>query len=353
MHNRVLIDLAQLQKNYLVAKEAAGEKDVIAVVKADAYGHGAQKCAQALYEVGCRNFAVASVLEAISLADLDAQILILGETSADHADILSHYHFCQSVHSFSYARALSRAASAPISIHLKFDSGMHRIGFACTENGTEEALCASFLPHLHTVGIYSHLGDGAHADALRTRTQVAAFDTVCAALQGRFCDAQVHLCNSDALLCGIESGNAVRCGILLYGYPSVFCDAKPILTWQSQVISVRTVKKGDWVGYGKTHRARKAEQICTIPIGYADGFGRNLVGARVWTGDTEARVCAVCMDMTMLSVCNGSPVRRGDTVTLIGEKASALSLARHANTIPYEILCRIGPRQARIYCTKT
>ncbi len=352
MHNRVFIDLAQLQKNYLIAKELAREKEVIAVVKADAYGHGAQKCAQALYEVGCRHFAVASILEAMALCDLDAQILILGETSPSYADMLSRYRFCQSVHSFSYACALSRMASEPILVHLKFDSGMHRIGFACTENGIDEALCATLLPHLQTVGFYSHFGDGARGDSARTRAQMSEFSAVQSALQGRFCDAQVHFCNTDALLSGIDTGNAVRCGILLYGYPSIPCGVKPILTWQSQVIFTHVLQKGEWVGYGKNYRTRKAEQICTVPLGYADGFGRDLVGARVWAGEFEARVCAVCMDMTMLSFSPDSAVRCGDTVTLIGATDDARSLARIAKTIPYEILCRIGARQRRIYRTK-
>ncbi len=350
MYNRVLVDLTQLQRNFAEIVRYAKGKEVIAVVKADAYGHGAIRICEALYQAGCRFFATASVQEAVEIAPTvcNSKILILGQTPPDYADILARYRFCQCVDSLTYATALSRAASGTVLVHLKFDSGMHRLGFACDAQGVSEAQAAAALPHLAVCGIFSHLADSAHPKRTRTQAQIAAFSAVCDAMSiDALC---VHLCNSDAVAVGIAFGNTVRAGIALYGYPSIpMAGIAPILTWESRIVARRQILRGDEVGYAPAYCAKQPSVICCVPLGYADGFARSYCGATVCVGGQVAEVIAVCMDSILLCLPADSCVAVGDTVTLIGSDCSAFHLAKAGRTIPYEVLCRIGPRQMRFY----
>ncbi len=352
MYNRVWVDLTRLQCNYAAIARCANGKEVIAVVKADAYGHGAVRVCDALYQAGCRFFAVASVQEAVEIAPAvgESNILILGQTPPDYADILSRYRFCQCVDSFAYATALSRAACDTVAVHLKFDTGMHRLGFACDAQGIGEAKAASSLPRLAVCGIFSHLADSAHPKSVRTRAQIAAFSAVCDAMQPARSGLCVHLCNSDAVAGGTDFGNAVRAGIALYGYPTVpMAGVAPILTWESRVVARRQVCRGEAVGYVPAYRAKKPSLLCCVPVGYADGFAKSYCGATVRVGTQDAEVVSICMDSILLCLPSSSPVAVGDTVTLIGSGDSAWHLAKAGRTIPYEVLCRIGARQMRFY----
>ncbi len=357
MHNAVFVDLSRLQQNFKLAQSLTPDKTVIAVVKADAYGHGALRCAKTLYDVGCRFFAVADLWEAVALRAgglYDCEILILGATPPDYAEILCRYRLTQSVHSSVYAQQLEAHLSQRLHIHLKFDSGMHRFGFPCTPIGCEEARRAASLSHLYVRGIFSHLALGDAPRALRTRAQVASFAEVVDSLQDCFDDSiLIHLCNSDAVCARIAFGNAVRLGILLYGYPSAALDGiAPILTWQSKIVDLRTVPAGEWVGYGTHYRTNAPALLATVPIGYADGFARTFVGASFPCGACRATVAGVCMDAVILSLPIDAEVCYGQTVTILGNGCDAKFWASHAHTIPYEILCRIGARQRRIYRTK-
>ncbi len=364
MYHTVKIDLVGLQKNYLSLQKRLQGQAVIAVLKADAYGHGAVRCAEALYEVGCRFFAVADLWEAVTLRTPSlhgCNILILGETPPAYADILSRYRLTQSVHSLPYACALSRSLCADLYIHLKFDCGMHRFGFSCDGKGLFEARCAARQKHLRVRGAFSHFAQGGQPDSDRTRAQRAQTDALPRVLSDALkahTDTPLlfHFSNSDALCAGMVSADAVRLGISLYGYPCMPIEGvAPILRWQSRIVDCRTVQKGEWVGYGEGYCTKEAELLFTVPVGYADGFLRAFAGASVPHANQTARVAAVCMDATIFSVpvsaAKESDVAYGQEVTLLSEECDARFWADYAKTIPYEILCRIGTRQQRIYCT--
>ncbi|WP_099205607.1 alanine racemase [Scatolibacter rhodanostii] len=344
------------------------------VIKADAYGHGAVQIAQELQALGTDYFAVSNLEEAlqIRLSGIQTPILILGYTPALHASTLSLYHITQCVYSHDYAVALSEKAAKEgviVTVHLKIDTGMNRIGFHLTDSISEEeiealsAICR--LPSLNWEGIFTHFAvsdEGKNGEEF-TRKQALRFQATVQALDTHGHHFTIrHCANSAAILDYPEMHfDMVRAGIIHYGlYPSSKLknhqEFHPTLALKSTVSNVKMIDSGDTVSYGRVFTAEKAMKIITVPIGYADGYPRILSakGAEVLVGGKRCKIVGrICMDQLMADASNLDEVTICDEVTLIGcdgnEKISADELANYQESINYEVICDIGKRVPRVY----
>lgn len=365
------IDLEILKENYRALKGAAGESDLICVVKADAYGHGDIPCVRALSEAGCTSFATASLSEAMRVRKTspDASVLIFGMTPPEHAPLLAEKHLTQTVYSAPYAKALSDAACGRIDVHIKLDTGMNRLGFSATDAGTAQAAKVCSLPRLSVSGIYSHLACADDPTSPMTERQLQLFRQA-AKTVAEHCGEPLtlHIGNSAALkrfpdCLGIRAGSlrtALRAGILLYGLaPSDEVPAKgftrPVMELYSTVTHVHTVKAGETVGYGATFKASRDTAVATVAIGYADGFlrayGRGGAVELTEQCATAPIIGRICMDQLMLDVTDISPaVKPGDTARLFGRGGiTADDVAKRADTIGYEVVCAVSGRVPRRY----
>ncbi len=371
-----VVDLGALRHNYEQIRRFVGVP-VICVVKADAYGHGSVPVSQALVDAGAEMLAVACLEEAATLrtSGIGASLLLLSEADESEVDegLELDLHFA--VYSKSFLDLLAeraRQAGRVAPIHLKVDTGMHRLGA-----GPKEALDlleqAVALEGIALAGIWTHMAVADDPSDPFTRTQLAEFTTFLqeaeAMLEGRGAEERplVHAANSAAALAFPEARfDAVRAGITLYGVrPSATfpmpeeVDLRPVLSWHSRVCLVKDVPPGARPSYGRT-RAVESPRIAVVPVGYADGYLRSLSNrAEVLIGGLRHPVVGnVTMDYIVVEcreegLSNGRGVERGDEVVLCGpqggEEVSAEELAERAGTIAYEILTRIGPRVRRVY----
>ena len=383
------IDIPALKHNFIQIREfvkvRTPECRVIAVVKADAYGHGAPECANALYGEGADFFAVSSIGEAAELRETlvipdgatEPDILILGYTPPENADILIEYNITQTVFSPDYAEKLDASvreykengiipADEALSVHIKIDSGMNRLGFdALNPDCADEVTEVAAYPSLEVKGIFSHFSS---ADEIPgrgekiCRSQYARFLSVMYILKSRGIEFDcVHICNSAATInCPELHLDAVRVGIMLYGLPpssthrektSEFLNLKPVMKLRSVVSHIHTVHKGQSVSYGGDFTADKAIKTATIPIGYADGFIRLLSkgGGGMIRGKFAPVLGRICMDQCILDVTDIA-AETGDTVTFFGDTPEQIEkLAEIAGTINYELVCLVNKRVKRLY----
>ena len=340
---------------------------VMASVKADAYGHGAVAVARALAADGVEWLAVSHISEAAELreAGITLPILLLAYTPPAEAARLAALGVAQSVSDGDYAAALNAAAAAAgvsVEVHVKLDTGMGRIGFVCHDDAPVDdiaAVCA--LPHLRPTGIFTHfaLADVAtdEADAF-TRQQFSRFTNTIDRLAARGVTFDLrHCCNSAAALRFPEMHlDMVRPGIVLYGCPpdealSLPVTLTPAMTLRSVVAQIKTVPAGTPISYGGTAVTARESRLATVPIGYADGLLRACSnhGAMTVCGKRAPIVGRVCMDQCVLDVTDIPETAVGETVTVFGESPTAGELAAWADTIAYEILCRVGKRVVRVY----
>lgn len=358
---RIRLDL--FLDNFLSVKRLAKGKRVIAVVKADAYGHGAVALSRFLSEVGCSHLAVSSLREALELRleRVTLPILILGYTPPECADILSRHGLTQCVFSEEYAAMLSSAARScgcRVSTHVKVDTGMSRLGFSSDGAGVDAILRTTEMPGLDFEGIFTHLSSSDEpSGAGYTVCQAQRFSHALDELVSRGRDFEmVHSSNSGALFNYpdlVAKENTVRAGIVLYGYPpsDKITDSAvtPVMTLVSTVSQIRSVAEGTPVGYGCSYVTPRKSRIATVSVGYADGFPRGqglLVGVR---GVRCPVVGRVCMDQIMIDVTD-TDVRVGDEVTVIGAPGlSASRVAELCGTIAYEVLCGVSRRVPRVY----
>lgn len=362
------IDLDALVHNFdIIKKEAAGAK-LMAVVKADAYGHSARIVAPTLEQHGADAFAVSNIEEAITLrgCGITRPILILGYTPVSMAAQLYLNDISQCVYSPEYARALSERActdGVKVKIHIKLDTGMSRIGFDCRDDklsGIEEAIAAARLNGFVFEGIFTHF-----AVSDRTQTEEDGFTDGqyrrFAAAVERFEKAGLrakyrHCCNSAAFcLDNDKHFDLCRPGIILYGLtPSSSLTLKenfiPVMTVKSVVSMVKKIKKGDTVSYGRTFTAEKEMIIATVTAGYADGYPRLLSnkGYVLINGKRANIIGRICMDQLSVDVSDIAGVKQGDEVILFGKELPVEELADMCGTINYEIICGISPRVPRI-----
>ncbi len=339
----------------------------ICVVKADAYGHGVAHCAPALARAGCKFFAVSCIEEARALRRilieeaLDARILILGYTPPSSADKLAENDLIQCVFSYEYALALNEAATRPIDVHIKIDTGMNRIGFSCDEDGSVAAAAVFTLENLRVRGAFTHFSRAdectPEGDAF-TYLQYERFAFVIDRLLELGCDPKfLHACNSAAAIRFPEfSLDGVRLGIALYGAGALSPDEQPlepVMSLFSTITHIHTLRSGESLGYGAAYTAINDRTIATLPIGYADGFIRAYSGAWVEVqtreGYKKARIVGrICMDQCMIDV-TGISAEVGASVRIFGRDHEDIkALAELAGTIDYECLCTVSARVQRV-----
>ncbi len=369
------IDLGALVSNYRYLKSLTKSR-IAAVVKADAYGHGAARCAQALAAEGADTFAVSCTDEAVSLrlalsayTSPKPEILILGYTAPEDTELLFRYGITQTVFSAPYAASLAAAVEsakrrgtvdkdARLPVHIKLDTGMNRIGFDAEDPAAcaEEILASIAKEHLAVTGVFTHFACADEPETDMTARQFEAYRAVTDRLAALGAEIGTrHVCNSAALLAYPEYHlDMVRAGIVLYGLSpdgTPVPGLRPVMKLCTTVSHVHTVRPGGAVSYGASFTADRPLTAATLPIGYADGFIRDFQnGGSAMIGTVRAPVIGrVCMDQCMVDV-TGADVRPGDTAVLFGDEPGSLeALARTANTINYELVCLVGKRVVRVY----
>lgn len=362
------IDLAALRHNFKVLKECANDSKIMAVVKADAYGHSASAIAPVLEQGGADYFAVSNIDEALALREygINKPILILGYTPVSKAKDLAQYNLSQCVYSTEYAKALSDFAkkeNVNIKIHIKLDTGMSRIGFDCRSDslfGINEALESAKLDGFVLEGIFTHFAVSdrtPETDDGFTEEQYNRFMKAVKVFKENGIEPElIHCCNSAGFLQDQDKHLSLsRVGISLYGLsPSSDLDVNqdliPVMTVKSVVSMVKEINKGDTVNYGRTFKADKKMRVATVTAGYADGYPRLLSnkGFVLINGKKANIIGRVCMDQMCVDVSDITDVKMGDEVILFGKDLSVDTLADLTSTINYEIICGISPRVPRI-----
>lgn len=348
---------------------------MMGVVKADAYGHGDKYAADCLRRQGVSWFGVSNLEEALSLRrqGFTENILIFGITPDSYAGILACQSITQSVFSLEYAEKLSSAAveqGVTVSIHIKLDTGMGRIGFSTFDGPAQAADSVEKvyrLPGLLPTGVFTHfsVADESKEDSRQyTLEQFRRFQETCSELEHRgFSCGLRHCCNSAAMLNYPQMHlDMVRPGNIIYGlYPSMDClrerkiVLKPAMELKSMVSMVKEMDRGRSVSYGRTYETPIRRMIATVPIGYADGYTRRLSNKAsvLIHGQYAPQVGNVCMDQMMVDVTEIPHVQEGDIVTLFGRQGGnsipVEELADLTGTINYEIVCVLGRRVPRIY----
>ncbi len=343
---------------------------IMAVVKADGYGHGAVNAARALREAGASWFGVSNLEEAVQLrrAGIDEPVLVLSYTPPEEAGRLAALHVTQTVLSRAYAEELSAAAVAAgvqVRVHLKVDTGMSRVGFLYHEENaaTVADMAASCrLPALEAEGIFTHFASADEADDEGfTQRQFALFmDAIDRLGKEGVHFALRHCCNSAATLRFPEMHlDMVRPGIILYGlapdgWMRDMLPLHPVMELKTTVSMIKELEPGTPISYGRIYTTDRPRTVATVPIGYADGYPRVLSNlADMLAGGRRVRVVGrVCMDQCMLDV-TGLDVRESMVVTVFGEDNGAVlpveELAEHMGTINYEVVCQISKRVPRLF----
>ena len=362
---RVKIDLDAIASNMDAIREKAGVP-VMAVVKADAYGHGAVQVARLLQDK-CAFFCVSSILEAMELrqAGLSTPILILGHTPADAFPTAIREGIRPTIYRMEDALALSKAAQfleLPARFHFAVDTGMSRIGFQVTEEDADVCARIANLPGLFAEGLFSHFATADCADLSRAEQQAERFAEFDGMLRRRGVKVPIrHLNNSAGLMNFATPYEMVRSGIITYGmYPSDEVDPgllalRPALQWLSRVTHVKTLPAGREISYGGTYVTKADTVVATIPVGYADGYRRNLSG-RFYVlirGQKAPILGRICMDQMMVDVTAIPGVQVGDRVTLVGtdgeEAITMEQISAQADSFNYEFVCGISRRVPRLY----
>ncbi len=357
------IDLNNLSHNVNALNKNLPEKcELMAVVKAQAYGHGAYEVATHINRLGVKAFAVATIDEGIELRryGITDEILILGYTTPMRAKELRKYDLIQTLIDYEYAYALNERGYS-VKGHIKVDTGMHRLGFDCVDIRKIENVFS--MRYIKICGIFTHLcaSDSlAKTEQNFTRMQIADFYNVIAALKkDGITIPKIHIQSSYGLLNYPElKCDYVRVGISLYGVSSAFSDEtklhidlRSVLALKARVILVKDIWKGERVGYGRAFVAERDSRIAILPIGYADGFPRNLScgkGCVLINGQKAPVVGRICMDQLAVDVTDIPDAKVGMTATLIGkdgdEEITAPMVAENAASISNELICRMGRR---------
>lgn len=367
------IDLDQIKKNYLSYKANLPQGvEIMAVIKADAYGHGDTHMAKWLSEQGCHLFAVSNIDEAVGLrnAGIKGEILILGYTSPKYAKTLCELDLSQTIVSEEHAKALA-ASEYKVKTQFAIDTGMNRIGL----NGDNPNQCSEIIHYyadkLCIEGLFTHLcvADVPSEDNRKfTIGQITKFKSVAKLVEDLKLPF-IHCFNSVGGLYYLNEGEKfsdigmiVRLGIVLYGLkPDINnilpLGVSPAITWKSVISMIKTIRAGESVGYGRTFIADKEMKIATVTTGYADGLNRLLSnrGFIMVNGKKAQIVGRICMDQTMIDVTDIQNVKMGTEVIILGEckdlKYTADDMAFDLGTIGYEVVCNISKRVQRFYKT--
>ncbi len=364
------IDLKAIRYNLLQVKKKIGRDKILACIKADAYAHGAISIAKTI-EKKVDFFGVATVSEAKELraAGMKKPILILGTILPEDASTLIENDISATVCTIPLAKTLSKEAKNRkkiVRIQIKVDTGMGRIGLKPDE-AMEFIEKIRELPNIFLEGLFSHF-PAADSDQEFSEKQIAVFKTLVAKLQeNKIKFPFYHIANSPAILNLPDSYandyfNLVRPGIIIFGIyplmkinPRIHLPLKPALSLKSRVVFIKKLKKGNSVSYGRTYRAREEIVVATLPIGYADGVDRKLSnkGVVLIKGKRCPIIGVVCMDQLMVDATGLKDLKIGDEAVLIGkqkkERISVEEIAKSIDTIPQEIVSRLGKRLPRIY----
>ncbi|HRU52350.1 MAG TPA: alanine racemase [Planctomycetota bacterium] len=365
----VEIDLDALEFNIKQIQRKIGNNvKIAAVVKADAYGHGAREIAGTLLETGAFQLAVSSINEALELRPLYANIdiLILGNITEDYISQAIQCNLQQTVTLHIQALQISKIAEIlkkTAYIHIKIDTGMSRLGFPVSEQTIKEIIHISKLPYVKIVGIFSHFATADDENKSFTHLQFDRFQWVIQQLeQNRVNIPFRHIANSAAILEFPETYlNMVRPGIILYGIypdPSVHhknFNLRPVMTFKAKIIHIKKLDKDCGVSYGQKYIAKKGTTIATIPVGYADGYSRLLSGKTqmLYRNRIVPVIGTICMDQCMIDITGIPDPHLGDEVVLFGTQGNHEITVDHLaslyGTISYEITSGISRRVPRIY----
>ncbi len=367
----VEVNLNQIIQNLeIYKKNLKKDAQIMAVIKADAYGHGDAMVARTLSAKGMNLFAVSNIDEAVGLrnAGITGEILILGYSSPIYANTLHFLNLTQAIVSAEYAEALARTGYE-IKCQFAINTGMNRIGIPSYDAEVAASIVRKYSHILHVNGIFTHLcvADSIEKDDIEyTKRQLTLFKNVVDELKDLSLP-YIHCYNSAGGLYHLENddfnekiGNIVRLGIILYGLKPDVSDAlpegiKPAMTWKSVVSLVKDLEEGESISYGRTFTTKRKSKIATVTTGYADGYNRMLSnkGFVLIKGQKAPIVGRVCMDQTLVDVTDIPGVKMGDVVILLGEDGdiyySADDMAKGLNTIGYEIICNISKRVQRFY----
>lgn len=364
--NRAIVDLEAIRQNYLLMKQQVGVGvRVMAVIKADAYGHGMLQVAHTVAEAGCDDLAVAIPEEGIALREggITGNILVLGAATEVAAEASVQNSLTLTVFEPAMVAVLEDVAlqlNMPALVHVKLDTGMNRIGLRTGAEADAMALALSQAPHVKATGIYTHFADADRAVegggvSDYTRMQLATFRE----LRTHF-DPSIpaHASNSAMSLLSREADfSMIREGISLYGYPPVPTSLPftPALRWETEVVYVKTIAMGESVSYGCTFTADRPMRVATLAVGYGDGYHRMASNrGQVLVGGKRANIVGrICMDQTMVDVTDIPEAAVGAQAVLIGtqgqERITAEDVAGWAGTISYEVLLAITQRVPREY----
>jgi len=378
------INLDAFRYNLRTIKSLVGRStETMAIIKADAYGHGATQCARAAIQEGIKYLGVGIIQEGIELREsgITSPILILGGVYPDELSELIYYNLSTSLSTLALAKAISKEAEQSkkkISVHIKIDTGMGRLGVQC-EDFSDLLEHVMSYKNIIIEGFFTHLANADDADPKISQEQIVKFSNILNILETKkFSKLHnssqpilIHSANSAGLLRYPESRfNLVRPGISLYGslpspilkpvlnlikknnYPAL----RPVMSWKTKIIQIQTLRKGVPLSYGGTYITQKNKsRVAILPVGYADGLNRRLSNKIEFLvkGTRVKQIGTICMDMCLIDVTKLPNVDMGEEVVILGSQGKDSipieELAAKAETIPYEIFCGISKRVPRIY----
>jgi alanine racemase len=358
----VEVDLDAIAANVQTLKACAPDSILMAVVKANAYGHGVAQVAKAAVEAGAQWLGVASVEEGMEIrrAGISTTCLVLGHVQPGQADNALLYDLRPTVYQMEVVQECSKWARAyrrKMDLHVKVDTGMGRIGLRPDEvvSFIKEV---NSLPFVEVEGLFTHFAVADEPDNPATAEQLRRYDQVLNDLEAAGIKIKFrHTCNSAGIMLHPAGHyDMVRAGIAIYGLPpdprvEWPVPLKPALTWKTRISYIKEVEAGSPLGYGGTYRPAARERIATLPVGYADGLSRNLSnrGHLLLHGQPCPIVGRISMDQTLIRIPEGVEAKVGDDVIIIGPGQPAHVMADLLGTINYEVVCDIGPRVPRFY----
>ncbi len=366
---RVIVNMSKLDSNIKKLRNKASSKaEFMAVVKANGYGHGICEVAKQAIKSGASWLGVAipeegAILRAYGIRD---KIFVLAETDKDQFELVIKNDLIQTIATVEAADALNSLAekmNKKVKVHIKLDTGLGRIGVRSWKDLENIILKVKACKHLILDGVFTHFATADEADKDYTLKQIDSFNKALDGLRNRGLVVNyIHAANSAAILKYKESHyNLVRSGISIYGYPpwtrldEDSIDLLPALQWETKVSYIKTLGDGESVSYGRNFIVSGERKIATLPVGYADGYKRQLSNKAdvLINGQRAPVVGSICMDQIMIDVSALADVKLGDKVVLLGEQGkeriSAVELASKCNTISYEILTSISDRVPRLY----
>jgi len=363
------INLDTIRNNIINVRNSINKNTkLMVIVKADAYGHGAVAVSKALENGIVDAYGVAIIEEAIELrkAGITKPILILGFTPKEQYNLVISYDVMQTVYQYEMAKDFAKEAirqGKTAKIHIKVDTGMSRLGFSDTYESIKIIKQIASLEGIYIDGLFSHFAKADEADKESARLQIQRFKRFNDLLRDEGIHIPIrHISNSAGVIEFPEAEyDMVRCGIVTYGiYPSDEVNRSslnliPAMELKSHVVYIKEVEAGTGISYGSTYITNRKTKVATIPVGYADGYSRNMsnVGKVIIRGQYAPIIGRICMDYFMVDVTDIEGVSQGDVVTLLGKEGDSVisveTLAKWSHSFPYELVCTVGKRIPRVY----